>query len=124
MGGADEVPTGAPVPTLFEWAGGEAAIRRLINAFYDRVEADELLSPFFPGGVSAEHRDHASLWWGEVFGGTVGGRSRVPRGTGRPPRVGHQAGRREFPGRRAADFARAGSALGRLISPSSYLFNR
>jgi len=33
-------------------AGGEAAICRLIDAFYDRVEADELLSPFFPGGVS------------------------------------------------------------------------
>ena len=26
-------------PTLFEWAGGQAAIRRLIDAFYDRVEA-------------------------------------------------------------------------------------
>ena len=37
--------------TLFEWAGGEDAIRRLIDAFYDRVEHDELLSPFFPGGV-------------------------------------------------------------------------
>jgi truncated hemoglobin YjbI len=23
----------------------------LINAFYDRVEADELLSPVFPGGA-------------------------------------------------------------------------
>jgi hemoglobin len=32
--------------TLFEWAGGEKAIRRLIDAFYDRVEGDELLSPF------------------------------------------------------------------------------
>jgi hemoglobin len=67
--GEDAVIAGAPVPTLFEWAGGEAAIRRLIDAFYDRVEADELLSPFFPGGVSAEHRDHVSLWWSEVFGG-------------------------------------------------------
>ncbi|HWF42897.1 MAG TPA: group II truncated hemoglobin [Acidothermaceae bacterium] len=60
---------GQTVPTLFEWAGGDAAIRRLIDAFYDRVEADDLLSPFFPGGVSVEHRDHVSLWWGEVFGG-------------------------------------------------------
>jgi hemoglobin len=57
------------VPTLFEWVGGTVAIRRLIDAFYDRVEADELLSPFFPGGVSEEHRDHVSLWWSEVFGG-------------------------------------------------------
>ena len=57
------------VPTLIEWAGGPAAIRRLIDAFYDRVESDELLSPFFPGGVSEEHRRHVSLWWVEVFGG-------------------------------------------------------
>lgn len=57
------------VPTLVEWAGGPPAFGRLINAFYDRVEADDLLSPFFPGGVSAEHRDHVTLWWVEVFGG-------------------------------------------------------
>jgi hemoglobin len=56
-------------PTLFEWAGGRAAFERLINAFYDRVERDELISPLFPGGVSREHRDHVILWWSEVFGG-------------------------------------------------------
>lgn len=56
-------------PTLYEWAGGSAAFVRLINAFYDRVERDELLSPFFPGGVSAAHRAHVSDWWAEVFGG-------------------------------------------------------
>lgn len=56
-------------PTLFDWAGGEAAFRRLIDAFYDRVERDELLSPFFPGGVHEPHRDHVAAWWAEVFGG-------------------------------------------------------
>ena len=56
-------------PTLYEWAGGGAAIRRLIDKFYDRVEADELLSPFFPGGVREDHRDHVAAWWSEVFGG-------------------------------------------------------
>src|ERR671918_499397 len=56
-------------PTLYEWAGGRDAVRKLIEAFYDRVERDELISPFFPGGVSREHRDHVSLWWSEVFGG-------------------------------------------------------
>ena len=50
-------------------SGGGEAIERLIDAFYDRVEADELLSGFFPGGVSAEHRDHVIAWWSEVFGG-------------------------------------------------------
>jgi hemoglobin len=61
--------TDVPVPSLFEWAGGETAFRGLIDAFYDRVEADELLSPFFPGGVSEEHRAHVTVWWVEVFGG-------------------------------------------------------
>jgi len=57
------------VTTLYEWAGGGAAFERLINAFYDRVERDELVSPLFPDGVSAEHRDHVIAWWSEVFGG-------------------------------------------------------
>lgn len=41
----------------------------MINAFYDRVERDELISPYFPGGVSETHRDHVTAWWREVFGG-------------------------------------------------------
>jgi len=55
--------------TLYEWAGGAEAFARLIGAFYDRVEADPLLSPLFPGGVSSEHREHVVAWWIEVFGG-------------------------------------------------------
>jgi hemoglobin len=58
-----------PVPSLFEWAGGEPAIRRMIDAFYDRVEADELLSPFFPGGVGEQHRAHVTVCWVDVLGG-------------------------------------------------------
>src|SRR5829696_1383447 len=50
-------------PTLYGWAGGKAAIRRLMDYFYDRVERDELLSPYFPGGVSEEHRAHVAIWW-------------------------------------------------------------
>jgi hemoglobin len=62
----------ADVPTLFEWAGGAPALARLINAFYDRVEQDALLSPFFPGGVSQAHREHVTTWWCEVLGGGWG----------------------------------------------------
>lgn len=61
---ADEDP-----PTLYEWAGGHDALQRMIDAFYDRVERDELLSRFFPGGVSRAHRDHVATWWSEVLGG-------------------------------------------------------
>ncbi|GIF74842.1 group II truncated hemoglobin [Asanoa siamensis] len=56
-------------PTLYEWAGGRPAIAAMINAFYDRVERDDLLSPFFPGGVTRAHREHVTTWWSEVFGG-------------------------------------------------------
>ena len=56
-------------PTLHQWAGGDGAFRRWLDAFYDRVEQDELLSHFFPGGVSEEHRANVTRWWIEVFGG-------------------------------------------------------
>ena len=64
-----DVVTHEPVPTLYEWAGGTEAFRRLIEAFYDRVERDDLLARLFPGGVSEAHRAHVTLWWAEVFGG-------------------------------------------------------
>ena len=70
-------------PSLYEWAGGSAALRAMIDAFYDRVEADDLLGPLFPGGVSEEHRAHVAMWWSEVFGGpadytsTMGGYERM-----------------------------------------------
>ena len=57
-------------PTLHAWAGGDDAFRRLIEAFYDRVEQDRRFDRLFPGGVSREHRDHVVHWWIEVFGGT------------------------------------------------------
>jgi hemoglobin len=57
------------VPTLYEWAGGTPGITRLIDSFYDRVERDDLLAAFFPGGVSEDHRGHVITWWCEVFGG-------------------------------------------------------
>ena len=59
----------AETPTLYEWAGERLAVERMINRFYDRVERDDLLSPFFPGGVSAAHREHVTTWWCEVLGG-------------------------------------------------------
>jgi hemoglobin len=69
-------------PTLYAWAGGSEAFSRLINAFYDRVEHDDLLSPLFPGGVSRDHREHVVLWWVEVMGGPadytpIGGYARM-----------------------------------------------
>jgi hemoglobin len=59
----------AEAPTIFEWAGGGEAFERWLNAFYDLVEEDDLLSPVFGGTVGAEHRDHVVAWWVEVMGG-------------------------------------------------------
>jgi hemoglobin len=59
----------ADAPTIYEWAGGTEAFERWLGAFYDLVEADELLAPMFGGVVGAEHRDHVVAWWVEVMGG-------------------------------------------------------
>jgi hemoglobin len=64
---ADEMS--GQTPTLYQWAGERKGLERFINAFYDRVESDALLSPLFPGGVKPEHRAHVTTWWSEVFGG-------------------------------------------------------
>lgn len=46
-------------PTLYEWAEGTVAFRRLIDAFYDRVEGDDLLAPLF-----VEHAPVPRWGWG------------------------------------------------------------
>jgi hemoglobin len=56
-------------PTIYEWGGGREAFERWLNAFYDLVERDTLLSPVFGGHVGDEHRRHATSWWCEVMGG-------------------------------------------------------
>jgi hemoglobin len=57
-----------PVPTLYEWAGGEPALQRLTEAFYRRVRADDLLAGLF-ANMPPEHPDHVAAWLAEVFGG-------------------------------------------------------
>ena len=76
-------------PTLYEWAGERPAIERLIGCFYDRVERDDLLGPFFPGGVSAAHREHVTTWWCEVLGGPAGYTERLG---GYPAMLAHHRG--------------------------------
>ena len=59
------------LPTLHEWAGGDAPVRAMIDAFYDRVERDDELAAFFPGGVTEHHRARVAAWWCEVLGGAT-----------------------------------------------------
>jgi hemoglobin len=54
--------------SLFEHAGGEAALHRLEQAFYDGVLADPLLKPLFGDG-QPQHVDHLTAFTSESFGG-------------------------------------------------------
>jgi hemoglobin len=56
------------VPTLFEWMGGESALKMLVTEFYDRVRRDSILAPVF-ATMGPEHPAHVAAFIGEVFGG-------------------------------------------------------
>jgi len=62
-----ERPAGEP-PSLYEWAGGLAALERLTEAFYREVVKDPLLEPLF-GGMDPGHPRYVAMWLAEVFGG-------------------------------------------------------
>jgi len=54
--------------TLYEHAGGEAAIYRLEEAFYAKALADPVLAPLFRRARS-HHVDHLTWFTAESFGG-------------------------------------------------------
>jgi hemoglobin len=54
--------------SLFEYAGGEEALHRLEQIFYDSVLADPLLAPLFGGGKPT-HVEHLTMFTTESFGG-------------------------------------------------------
>jgi len=56
------------IPTLYEWAGGQDEIEKMIFHFYDKVIDDELLKPIF-AHMSKEHQQHVANFIAEVFGG-------------------------------------------------------
>jgi hemoglobin len=59
---------GSSVPSLYEWAGGDAALERLTEVFYREVVRDELLEPLF-GHMHPGHPKFVAMWLAEVFGG-------------------------------------------------------
>ncbi len=59
---------GGSVPSLYDWAGGEAAFERLTEAFYRQVLNDDLLQPLF-ARMDAGHPQFVAMWLAEVFGG-------------------------------------------------------
>jgi hemoglobin len=56
------------MPSLYEHAGGEAAIHELEERFYSKVLADPLLVQLFGKG-RPEHVDHLTAFTTESFGG-------------------------------------------------------
>ena len=56
-------------PTLYEYAGGRGALRRLADAQYRRCLTDPVLVEIFGSDGSPEHVDHLADWLGEVLGG-------------------------------------------------------
>ncbi|GAA0551102.1 group II truncated hemoglobin [Chitinophaga japonensis] len=59
---------GKVVPTLYEWAGGQAALEKLTEVFYSKVLQDELLYPVFKD-MAPGHSRHVAHFIAEVFGG-------------------------------------------------------
>lgn len=70
-----------PVPSLHEWIGGTEALKRLSEAFYTKVLADELIGPLF-AKMPPDHPKHVALFLAEVLGGpseysAMGGHARM-----------------------------------------------
>jgi len=56
------------MPSLYEFAGGEEALHRLEDTFYNSVLRDSLLQPLFGAG-QPQHVDHLTAFTVESFGG-------------------------------------------------------
>lgn len=57
------------IPSMFEWAGGLPALRRMTRLFYEKfVPQDPYLAPLF-ADMSTDHPERVARWLGEVFGG-------------------------------------------------------
>jgi len=74
----------SPEPTFYDKLHGISGLRRLSEAFYDRVLADPLLAPVF-ANFERRHVAHVAVWLAEVFGGpaeftaTLGGHQSLLR---------------------------------------------
>jgi len=55
--------------SVYDAAGGEAALRRLARAWHERVLADEVVSHAFQHGYRPDHSDRLAAYWGEALGG-------------------------------------------------------
>lgn len=54
--------------TLYEQIGGDETFRRLVDAFYTRIEQDPVLRPLFPEDME-EGKEHQFLFLTQYWGG-------------------------------------------------------
>ena len=55
--------------TLFEAAGGMEGMRRLAEAWHQRVMADEIVAHAFSHGFRPDHTERLAAYWAEALGG-------------------------------------------------------
>ncbi len=80
---------GKSIPTLFDWAGGTAALERLFADFYAKVPSDPILAPVF-AAIPPDHSRAVAAFVGEVLGGPLAYSGE--RG-GHPAMIRHHVGR-------------------------------
>ena len=59
----------ADMRTVFEAAGGISGLRRLAEAWHQRVLADEVVSHAFSHGFHPQHVERLAAYWAEALGG-------------------------------------------------------
>ncbi len=62
------VPSASEAASVYEQVGGDATFRRLVDAFYARVETDLVLRPLFPPDLGPG-KEHQFLFLTQFFGG-------------------------------------------------------
>ncbi len=55
--------------SIYEAAGGIDGLRRLAQAWHERVMADEVVGHAFHGGVRDDHIERLAAYWSEALGG-------------------------------------------------------
>src|SRR5262245_13223395 len=56
-------------PTIYETAGGHAAMLRLAHAWHARCLADPIVSHAFSHGYHPQHTERLAAYWSEALGG-------------------------------------------------------
>jgi len=64
----DPIELDSPPQTVYDQIGGDPTFRKLVDAFYRRVEADPLLRPLFPDDLD-EGKEHQFLFLTQYWGG-------------------------------------------------------